>query len=166
MSILKNHKILLVIIGVLLLSNIWLLYTQVWNKKPRTVKFGDKELRERVKMKLEKEVGFTSQQLAQYDSLRTKHFDAINPMFEELKMAKDSFFNLVFKPGVPDSVIVSYANKIGEKQQAIDMRTFNHFTSIRSICTAEQHPKIDSFIYQVVKRIIGNGRHMEKNKNK
>ena len=122
-------------------------------------------MRERVKMKLKNEVGFTPEQLSLYDTLRTKHFEAINPMFDELKMAKDSFFSLVYQQNVPDSVVKAYANRIGEKQEAVDLKTFNHFRSIKGICTAEQQPKIDSFIQQVVKRINGNGgRRPEKNK--
>ena len=158
MSYLRNHKVLLVIIGVLLVSNIWLLYSYVWSKTTNTTKKTDsQDMRQRVRMKLKNEVGFTDEQLAQYDTLRTKHFEAINPMFDELKMAKDSFFKLVYQQNVPDSVVKAYADRIGEKQEAVDLKTFNHFRSIKGICTAEQQPKIDSFIQQVVKRINGNG---------
>ena len=166
MSYLRNHKVLLVIIGVLLVSNIWLLYSYVWSKKTNTPgKVEKMDMRERVRMKLKNEVGFTPEQLTLYDTLRAKHFETISPMFEELKMAKDSFFNLVYQQNVPDSVVKAYANRIGEKQQAVDLKTFNHFRSIKAICTAEQQPKIDSFIQQVVKRINGNGgRRPEKSK--
>jgi hypothetical protein len=166
MSYLRNHKVLLVIIGVLLVSNIWLLYSYVWNRKTSPPHKTEKQdVREMIRKKLREDIGFTPEQLTKYDTLRARHFETINPMFEELKMAKDSFFHLVYQQNVPDSVVKAYANRIGEKQEAVDLKTFNHFRSIKAICTADQQPKIDSFIQQVVKRINGNGgRRPEKNK--
>jgi hypothetical protein len=50
----------------------------------------------------------------------------------------------------------AYASRIGEKQMALDLSTFHYFQSIKALCNEEQKPKMDSFIKQIVKRIISN----------
>jgi len=40
---------------------------------------------------------------------------------------------------------------------ALDLSTFHYLQSIKALCTEDQKPKMDSFIKQIVKRIINNG---------
>ena len=154
MSYLKNYKLLLLIIVVLILTNIGLLYFYKWKKHGGT----HKSMKEQVMIKLEKEVGFSKQQLATYDSMRTKHFESMGPMFEELGAAKDSFFKLIQQTPQPDSVIGIYTARINEKQQAIDTKMLRYFWSLKEISTEEQRPKMDSFLQNFTKRMSGGGR--------
>jgi Spy/CpxP family protein refolding chaperone len=156
MSYLKNHKLLLVIISVLLIANIGLLYYFVFNKPRPPVKPTQEQMRARAKEKVKSEVGFNDEQAAKYDTLRTAQFEKMKPLFEDLTKSKEDLFNLISQSGVSDSVIQNYANAIGEKQKAIDLNTFEYFQSIKALCTEEQKPKMDSFIQQIVKRIINN----------
>jgi len=151
MSYLRNHKLLLLIIGVLLVANIGLLYFFVINKKtpPRTPPISPKE-------KVITEVGFNDEQAEIYDSLRSKQFKTMKPLFREITRSKEEFFSLIYQEGVSDSTLNSYAAKIGEKQMALDISTFHYFQSIKALCKEEQKPKMDSFIKQIVKRIINN----------
>ena len=153
MSYLKNNKVLLLIIAILIVTNIGLLYFNAW-KKPR---LQHKSMKEVVMEKLEKEVGFTKQQLAIYDSIRTNHFKSMEPMFKELSMAKEDFFKLVNHPAVPDSVVYSYSSAISNKQQAIDSKMLRYFWSLKDICTEEQKPRMDSFLLNITKRMAGGG---------
>jgi periplasmic protein CpxP/Spy len=155
MSYIRNNKVLLLIIAVLILTNIGLLYFYVWKKHnaPR------KSMKEMVMMRLEKEVGFNKQQLATYDSMRTKHFESMKPMFEELGAAKENFFKLVYQPDVSDSLINQMSIKISEKQQAIDTKMLKYFRMTKEICTDEQKPKMDSFLQGMTKRMSGGGGH-------
>jgi hypothetical protein len=152
MSYLRNHKLLLLIIGVLLVANIGLLYFFVVNKetppRPQQVSAKDKVI---------KEVGFNDEQASIYDSLRTKQFKTMKPLFKGIIKSKEEFFSLIYQEGVSDSTLNSYAAKIGEKQMALDVSTFHYFQSIKALCNEEQKPKMDSFIKQIVKRIINNG---------
>ena len=157
MSYLRNNKALLLIIAVLLLTNIGVLYFNVWNKRPAMHRPSEKEMRERIKMQLKSEVGFSNEQLATYDSLRTKHFDSMKPLFEELKSAKDSFFNLVHQSNVSDSLITIYSAHASKKQQAIDLKMVRYFRSLKELCTDEQKPRMDSFLQNVTKRMSGGG---------
>jgi hypothetical protein len=150
MSYLRDHKLLLLIIGVLLVANIGLLYFFVFNRPSHPLRISPVE-------KVKKEVGLNDEQTKQYDSIRTKQFETLKPLFRDLTKSKEDFFSLIYQQGVSDSVLNSYASKIGEKQMALDISTFHYFQSIKALCTEEQKPKMDSFIKQIVKRIIDNG---------
>lgn len=153
MSYIRNNKALLLIIAVLILTNIGLIYFYVWNKHdaPR------KSIKEMLMTRLEKEVGFSKQQLAKYDSLRTKHFESMKPLFEELSAAKENFFKLVYQTDVSDSLINQLSLMISAKQQAIDTKMLKYFRMTKEICTEEQKPKMDSFLLGMTKRLSGGG---------
>lgn len=151
MNYIKNNKVLLLVITVLLLTNISLLYFHVGRRY-----LPHRSIKEQIMMKLEKEVGLNKHQLAMHDSLHTKHMEFMKPLFEELKTAKDSFFRLTYQPQVSDSVLQYYASKINEKQQAIDIKMLKYFWSIRDLCTAEQKPKMDSFLQTITRRMSGS----------
>jgi protein CpxP len=159
MSYLRNHKILLLIIGVLLVANIALLYFYVFNKpqKQQRPPPTPGERRTVAIKKIKDEVGFNDQQAVVYDSLRENQFKNMKPLFQDVTRSKEEFFALIYKEGVSDSAINAYAAKIGEKQMALDLSTFQYFQSIKALCNEEQKPRMDSFINQIVKRIIYNG---------
>jgi len=158
MSFLRNNKLLLLIIGVLLIANIVLLYLFVSNKPGKPHKMlTPGERREMAIKKVKDEVGFNDQQAMVYDSLHEGQFKNMRPLFQDVTKSKEEFFSLIYKEGVSDSEINAYASKIGEKQMALDLSTFHYFQSIKALCTEEQKPKMDSFIKQIVKRIIYNG---------
>ncbi|HEU4859418.1 MAG TPA: hypothetical protein VFT15_06270 [Chitinophagaceae bacterium] len=157
MSYLRNHKLLLLIIGVLLVANIGLLYYFVFNRPSHPPKLTEQEMRDRAKEKVKNEVGLNAEQVAVYDSLRTNQFKIMKPYFKDITKSKEDFFSLIYQQDVSDSVLNAYASRIGEKQMALDVSTFRYFQSIKALCTEEQKPKMDSFIKQIVKRIINNG---------
>ena len=152
MSYLRNNKVLLLITNVLLIANIGLLYFFVFNKPQKPPKQPPVNAIEKVKI----EVGLDDEQAVLYDSLRTKQFRNMKPLFKALTKSKEDFFSLIYQHGVSDSVLNSYASKIGEKQMELDISTFHYFQSIKALCNEEQKPKMDSFIKQIVKRIISN----------
>jgi hypothetical protein len=153
MSYLRNNKVLLLITSVLLVANIGLLYFFVFNKPQKTSKQPPVNQVEKVK----NEVGLSDEQAVLYDSLRTKQFRNMKPLFKAIIKSKEEFFTLIYQEGVSDSVLNSYASKIGEKQMELDISTFHYFQSIKALCNEEQKPRMDSVIKQIVKRIINNG---------
>ena len=159
MSYLRNHKLLLLIIGVLLVANIGLLYFYVLNRKTSSPRkqLTEQEMRDHAKKKVMNEVGLNAEQADIYDSLRTRQFKTMKPLFKDITKSKEEFFSLIYQEGVSDSTLNSYAAKIGEKQMELDVSTFHYFQSIKALCNAEQKPKMDSFIKQIIKRIINNG---------
>ena len=157
MSYLRNHKLLLLVISVLLIANIGLLYFFVFKKPSHPAKMSQKEMHDRAIEKVKNDVGLNDQQTALYDSLRSNQFKNMKPLFEDLTKSKEDFFSLIYQPGVNDSDITTYASRIGEKQMALDLSTFRYFQSIKALCSEEQRPKMDTVIKQIVKRIINNG---------
>ena len=152
MSYFKNNKVLLIIIGVLLATNIAVLYLHAWK---RHYPPHGRSMHEEMMRKLEMEVGFNKEQLTRYDSLRTQHFDSMKPLFEDLHAAKENFFSLLTRSDISDFVINVYSEAIQEKQKIIDVRMLKYFMSIREIATGEQRPKLDSFIVNITKRMAG-----------
>jgi hypothetical protein len=154
MSYLRNNKLLLLIIAALIITNVVVLYFHGWKRQGMR----HPSMKEVVMKKLEKEVGFSKQQLATYDSIRTKHFESMGPLFDELKSVKDSFFSLAGKPEVPDSVINKYSITVNNKQNEIDTKMLKYFWLLKNICTEEQKPKMDTFLVNITKRMSGGGR--------
>jgi hypothetical protein len=155
MNYLRNNRILLLIITALLVTNTGLLYFYVWKKKNRAT---FTSMREHVLMRLENEVGFSKDQLALYDSMRTKHFESMKPLLGELKGAKENFFKLVSQSDISDSLINAYAANVCEKQKTIDVRMLSYFLSLKKICTDEQKPKMDSLVVSITQRMAGPNR--------
>jgi len=169
MSYIRNNRVLLLITSVLLIANIGLLYYFVFNKPAHPPRPSDKEMHDMAIEKVKNEVGLNDEQAVAYDSLRTQQFRRMRPLSKDITKSKEDFFSLIYQQGVNDSVLNSYASKIGEKQMELDVSTFHYFQSIKELCKEEQKPKMDSFIKQIVKRIISNNgprRPSDKKENK
>src|SRR6058998_1854615 len=107
MNYFKNNKVLLLVIAALILVNFGLLYYG-FIRKPEAdhpMRPNKQQMLERTKMKLKDEVGFSEEQLKKYEELRNKHFDSLEPKFEELGKAKENFLNLLYQPDLSDSAI-------------------------------------------------------------
>ena len=158
MSYIKNNKVLVFIIAILLLSNIGLLYfftrCRTECKGTDQKKEQKKSFREQMAERLKKEVSFTDAQVQQYNDMSEKHKEAMKPLFEELTNAKDSLYKQLLQPKPSDSLLNYYLGMIGERQKAVDQRVFNHFYTLRQICTEEQRPKYDTTIQRVIKEMI------------
>jgi len=161
MSYLKNNRVLLLIIAVLIATNLFVLYSQVWNK-PHPARRSMKEV---MMNKLENEVGFSKEQLAEYDSMRTNHFKSMEPMFDELRKAKVNFFKLISQPEITDSIISNYASAISHNQEAIDSKMLRYFRSLKNIATPEQGPKMDTLLLNITKQMAGGGPRGQKPNN-
>jgi len=152
MAIAKN-KVLLIIVGVLLLTNLGMLLFFV-NMKPPANRFGrDGKGRQGMMEILEKKAGFSKQQLSAYQQLRDQHWVKMKPLLADMRNAKDSFYRLLYVPDVPDSVLKNAAMIIGQKQQAIDLQTFHHFQQVRNLCDPAQRPGFDTLVHQVIYRM-------------
>lgn len=160
MSYLRNNKLLLLIIGVLLLANISLLWYYVW-KKP--AKAEPKRQVEHPSARLKREVGFNDQQATIYDSLREQHYRSIRPLFEDLRISRDSLLKMMHQPMVDDSLIARQSEIVYEKQKAIDLKMHRYFRSLRDLCSEDQKPKMDSFLNNLAKK-MANGRRWGKDK--
>ena len=150
----SRNKWLVFIIAVLLLTNIGL----VWyftGKKPLAPKNNTHGERPgSVTNFLKNELGFDAAQMLVFDSLKKQHRADIKPYFDELARSKDSFYQLISKGNIPDSVLNKAAAAIGEKQAVLDIHFFHNFQSLRKLCTPEQIQKFDSLMPGVAARLM------------
>ena len=156
MNFLKNNKVLMIFVAVLLFINAGLLY--FYTKKDK----GDKRSRSSnwvdPKIRMQNEVGLTQEQMDEYSELRKAHFMSMKPLFNELRTARDSFFTLIYRPGTPDSVISKYSSDIAAKQREVDSRMIKYYWSLKDLCTPEQMPKMDTFLKGFTRGMFGGNR--------
>jgi periplasmic protein CpxP/Spy len=153
METIKKYKSLVIIIVFLLVTNVAMLIFFMAISKPidkrSSGRFGNTLYNE-----MQNNVGFSKDQLDQYQSLRTENRSAVKPLFENVSKAKENFYNLLYNENAPDSLINSYADSIAQSQRILDLQMLRHFKKVRSLCTTDQLPKFDTAIKKVVMRMI------------
>lgn len=149
MSTQTKSKLYLLIIGILLITNIAMLFffldKKDNSKKPN--RGNDKSAM--MKEFLKTDVGFTDQQLLQYDTLSKQNRERMKADMEAMKSAKEEQFKELGSKGFSDSAIVAASIKSGSNQKQVEEKMLNYFVSVRKLCTAEQLPKFDSLFYKM-----------------
>ena len=151
-----KNKILLIIIGVLLLTNVVLI---TFLLKPSSKKGARGDRTAIIATFLQKEIGFDKQQLKQYDSLSELNQPKVKAMFDALKNEKEVHFKQLATENFSDTAIIKTANTIAIKQKEIEIILYQHYKEIRSLCNPQQQPAFDSLFYKVL-----NKKYMPKKK--
>lgn len=150
----KKYKALVSIIIFLLITNFAMLLFFIILDKP-----ADKRAKDRTENgmynSLQQDVGFSKDQLDQYQSLRTIQRKNVRPLFDKVRQSKMDFYGLLYVQDVSDSAVAAEADSIAQTQKELDLQMFNHFKKIRNICTPDQLPKFDSTIKKVIIRMTG-----------
>lgn len=150
-----KNKSLIWIIVFLLLTNLAMLTFFIFfngpSKKPR-----GKE--DNIATFLQKDISFDSVQMKAYQNLKDGHMQKAKPMFENIRSAKDSFYNLLYTKDTTDSLVLQKAAMIGNNQKELDLSFFQHLKAVRNLCTQEQLPKFDTSFKKVIDKMIGRGR--------
>jgi len=163
-SVTKNKSLVSIIIFLLITNIAMLVFFLVLNKPAQK----DSRGRDQNGMSgmLQKEVGFSKDQLDTYQSLRKNQMDTVHALFDDLRKSKMDFYNLIYSSQVSDSSLNKAAGIIAEKQKMLDMRMFNHFKMVRNICTPDQLPKFDSTIQKVFVRMTSKSGKEEHSQHK
>src|ERR1700730_15312506 len=111
----SKNRVFISIITVLLVTNIALLVFFLW-VKPNGNLHPDNR-RDSIAQSLENKIGFSQQQMTQYQRLREEHKEKMKPLFEDMRNAKEQFYRFLQQPS-SDSGLNNAANIIGEKQKA------------------------------------------------
>jgi periplasmic protein CpxP/Spy len=151
MSTKTKSRLLLVIIGILLITNIILLFL-VFNNKGRGRFGGPGSGKREAMMKafLQKEIGFNPQQLQQYDSFSRQHQDKMKAQFDQMRSDKAASFKSLSAGDFSDSIINSISMLSAEKQKTMEIQMLLHIRSVRAICNAAQLPKFDSLFPKIM----------------
>ena len=152
MSTQTKSKLYLLIIGILLITNAAMLFIYLKDcgrdaGKPRPRNNNDRTAM--MKEFLQKEVGFDSLQIKQYDTLSRQFKERSKAEYDSLKNTKEGQFKELGNKAFSDSAIAAMANVSGEKQKAMELKLLNHFASIRRLCTADQLIKFDTSFYKI-----------------
>ncbi len=100
---------------------------------------------------LVKELALDSMQIQQYQVLRNNHKNKADSIRKEVRVIKDSLFNLIKINDSSDSTIQQKLSIIALHERNLNALTFNHFKLLRAICNAEQQIKFDKVIATAVK---------------
>ena len=152
MDTIKKYKALVSIIIFLLITNFAMLIFFMVISKPVDRKYRNHE-QNGIYTLLQKEVGFSKDQLDQYQDLRNQQRKNVSPLFNEIKKSKEDFYELLYSGNVSDSLINADADSIAQTQKKIDLQMFNHFKMVRNICKPDQVQKFDSSMKKVITRM-------------
>jgi len=157
----KNKSLVSIIIFLLITNVVMLIFFLVSNKPvQRNMRGRDQN---GMSGMLQKDVGFTRDQLDTYQVLRKEQLDSIHILFDEVRKAKMNFYNLIYTPNVADSTLISAADEIAVRQKNLDLHMINHFKKVRNICSPDQVQKFDSSIKKIIARMVGkSGRNPNK----
>ncbi len=146
----SKNKILLITVIILLLTNIAMLAFFL-SKDPG--KKGAHNGREAAMAEfLKNDIGFTAQQMQDYDTISKKHREKVKAIFDEMRSSKEQQLKELGTAGFSDSAINLAVDRSAENQKMIERGMLVHFTEIRKLCTPEQLPKFDSLFYKVMSR--------------
>lgn len=145
----SNNRILTIAVLLLLVANIVLVFMLVKGKvakdSGRTGKGEPYEM-------MAKELKMTDQQRNDYKLLREEHQKSVKPLFDSLRAAKTAFYDLMKVENTNDSLFNKYSLQIAERQIAVDKAMFTHFKKVRTLFTADQLPRYDSFMKKMMQR--------------
>lgn len=99
-----------------------------------------------------KEMKMTGEQQKQFKAMKEAHFQAMKPIFDSIRAEKSALVDLLKEKEVSDSLFNAYNHRILEKQNRIDLMTFQHFRKVRGIFNADQQPKFDEFLKKMITR--------------
>ena len=138
------------LVAALIVANLVLVAT-LWLKKEETTKPPQGDARDY----LAKSLSMNEKQLQAFDELRKGHFERLRSYRQETRRLKDALFEQLKWPR--NAQADTLAKKIGEVQTQIDLETFEHFSQLRELLTAEQAKKFDNTIQEVLRTMRPGG---------
>lgn len=107
---------------------------------------------------LKKEIGFSPQQLLQYDTLSNLRHEKMKSSFNDMRNSKEQQLKELGAGAFSDSAISIAADKSAAIQKEMELNMLHYFATIRKLCTPDQLPKFDSLFYKVWNK-RGEGRN-------
>jgi Spy/CpxP family protein refolding chaperone len=148
MKAITRNKWFLALLGVLLLGNIALLLSffvfgeRQPSKPPKTEERGY----------LARELNLDATQEKQFKEMKEKFFRDMEPVWEDVRKTKDSFYRQVNNSTLSDAEIAEWTSRIAAKNRVSDEMMFRHFRELRNYCTPEQQAKYDTLVPRMMTR--------------
>jgi Spy/CpxP family protein refolding chaperone len=152
----SSNKVFIIIIALLLISNIATIIMMNSNRKPVDDHKGA------MRNYLQKEIGFSAQQLQEFDTIKSIHRREVKPIFEQMRENKKSNLQKLGASGFSDSALAATASAAASEQQAVELKLLRHIRDIRNICTPSQRAVFDTGFYKVMSKPAPDAKKKEK----
>lgn len=153
MNTAANHKILLVLIGALLATNLGMLWYFTHQNKQQAKPISRSE---RMTEMMKKELNFSEEQVQKYQQLRARRDSILQPMNAELRTAKMDMLQLLQQKDLADTTIAAAATRVAQEQAKLEVAFFHHFKRVQAICQPNQLPLLESMLEKMVRRNTGD----------
>jgi hypothetical protein len=101
---------------------------------------------------LKTDIGFTEQQLLQFDSLNNVHQQKVNSIHDSIRNYKNNQFKLLSASNFNDSAIQVAVEKSAAAQRMMEMDQLYYIKSIRQLCTPAQIVAFDTSYVKIFSR--------------
>ncbi len=150
----NSKKIFILIIAILLIANsaLLVLYLQQSSSENQHKRPDRKAY---IAAFLKKDIGFSQEQLAKYDTLSDNHRKKISQLFDQQRANKAVQFKQMVLSDFSDSIINTEAEASAASQKNAELLLFIHMKNIRLLCTPQQLPAFDTLFAKVITRPSG-----------
>lgn len=108
-----------------------------------------------------KKIGFSEDQIKQYDITITKHQNRIKALDDSIRKTKNELYSRLKDSSTEIDMNDSLVNQINTFQKQIEITHYNHFIEIKKICKPEQLEKFNALTNELSK--IFSGKRKPKN---
>jgi hypothetical protein len=142
----KKYKWLFFLLSILLVSNIVLaIFLFMSNTSKDRLESRDES------SAIYKEIGLSGQQIDTFKASKENFFKQMRPYWNEIKELKDSMYKKL-EADSNDLIVKMLSLEIAQKTNMVDLKTYQHFVELRTLCTPEQQVRFDTLIPKFVNR--------------
>ena len=143
----NTAKWLLILVGVLLAANLFLVFYLL--KPPVRGGWGGSD---GVSSYLIRELNLDKRQQDSFSLMKQKYFQTMRPMWDSIRVAKDSLYRQLGNPTAGDSLIGALAQRVAYQTRKAEEKQFRHFSELRTLCRPEQQVVFDTLIPKMLTR--------------
>lgn len=148
MSTTKNSKILLLIIGILLVTNIAVIALLLQGRSANS----HKDYKSPMTAYLQNEIKFTDAQMKSYEALKNTHSASMKKFFDTLRAEKTVVYKQLGGNAFNDSAMQFAVMNASSRQLSMETMILNHVKYVRTICTPAQQLVFDTGFHKVMVR--------------
>ncbi len=152
MNQLKQKRVLLIIIAILLLANIFTLAI-MFTQKTSYKKDVRNSRKDNMVTYLKNDLKYNEGQLSSFDTIYKRHMENTNELYKEMKAEKEDRFNFLTGSAFSDSAISIAANTMAEKHKILEIKVLSYLKEVRGIGDSGQQKKFDSTFSTFMKKI-------------
>ncbi len=147
----KNNKFWKILSVLLLACNIVLLVLLM--KRPAPMEGHHPPHPPKIDSFIIEELNLDANQQKKFLALKKEHRQKIESLLKQGKTLRNDYFGELKSGNGNDSLIAIKSEAIAKNQQEIEIATFNHFKSLREICSDIQKDSFDKIILEILKRM-------------